>query len=87
MNVPAQLKALIPIIKASNTENITVLNLDNAIMGKFDSVVSMQSKSVVIEKPTVVESRPQPETNPQSKVKSDTKTKKTRGRPVSKKQS
>jgi hypothetical protein len=63
------------------------LNLDNAIMGKFDSVVSMQSKSVVIEKPTVVESRPQPETNPQSKVKSDTKTKKTRGRPVSKKQS
>jgi len=40
MNVSPQVKAIIPIAKISSADNVT-LNLDNAISGRYDSVLQL----------------------------------------------
>ena len=53
MNVSPQVKAIIPIAKISNSDDIT-LNLDNAIAGKYDSVLLLGKQETQTIQPQVI---------------------------------
>jgi hypothetical protein len=76
MIVTQQLKSLLPIVKSCSTGNIT-LNLDNALSGKYDSVVCMTMTQTNIE--------PQPVLIKHEIVDSKKTVKKSVGRPSKKK--
>ena len=53
MNVSPQVKAIIPIAKISSSDNV-ILNLDNAISGKYDSVLQLGAADTNTVKPQVI---------------------------------
>ena len=53
MNVSPQVKAIIPIAKISSSDDIT-LNLDNAIAGKYDSVLLLGKQETQTIQPQVI---------------------------------
>lgn len=86
MNVTQQVKAILPIVKGCSVGNVT-LNLDEAIAGRYDSVLSMSmpSSTPLVTTP-MVEKKDIPDTLNVVKTKSTTKktTKKPVGRPKKK---
>jgi hypothetical protein len=53
MNVSPQVKAIIPIAKISSSDNV-ILNLDNAISGKYDSVLQLGAADTNTVTPQVI---------------------------------
>jgi hypothetical protein len=80
MTVTQQLKALLPIVRGS-TGNMT-LNLDNAIAGKYDCVLSMTMPEIPPASFPMIEDKKEKNTLNVKKVKSPTKKV---GRPAKKK--